>query len=112
MSNSGLRPAVPEYNECNNYNYENQLRNPLCGAIPRILKATTRRVWRRDFLIEKVFTADEVNMVYSMYDRMVVGGAMPVAETLRLEAIDPPEGSVLPHAPRNGHLQRRRPPAW
>ena len=44
---------------------------------------------RRDFLIERVFAADEVNMVYSMYDRMIVGGAMPVAETLRLEAIDP-----------------------
>ncbi len=44
---------------------------------------------RRDFLIEKVFTADEVNMVYSMYDRMVVGGAMPVNETLHLETIDP-----------------------
>lgn len=44
---------------------------------------------RRDFLIEKVFVSDEVNMVYSMYDRMVVGGAMPVAETLKLEAIDP-----------------------
>ena len=44
---------------------------------------------RRDFLIEKVFTADEVNMVYSMYDRMVVGGAMPVNETLPLETIDP-----------------------
>lgn len=44
---------------------------------------------RRDFLIEKVFTADEVNMVYSMYDRMVVGGAMPVGEVLKLEAIDP-----------------------
>ena len=44
---------------------------------------------RRDFLIEKVFAADEVNMVYSMYDRMVVGGAMPVAEELKLEAIDP-----------------------
>ena len=43
---------------------------------------------RRDF-IEKVFSADEVNMVYSMYDRMIVGGAMPVPETLRLEAIDP-----------------------
>ena len=42
-----------------------------------------------DFLIEKVFAADEVNMVYSMYDRMVVGGAMPVAEALELEAIDP-----------------------
>ena len=32
---------------------------------------------RRDFLIEKLFASDEVNMVYSMYDRMVVGGAMP-----------------------------------
>ena len=31
---------------------------------------------RRDFLIEKVFAADEVNMVYSMYDRMVVDFAM------------------------------------
>lgn len=44
---------------------------------------------RKDFLIEKVFAADEVNMVYSMYDRMIVGGAMPVNEALLLEAIDP-----------------------
>jgi len=44
---------------------------------------------RKEFLIETVFAADEVNMVYSMYDRMVVGGAMPVQEALLLEAIDP-----------------------
>jgi 4-deoxy-L-threo-5-hexosulose-uronate ketol-isomerase len=44
---------------------------------------------RRDFLIENLFAPDEVNMVYSMYDRMVVGGAMPVGGELRLEAIDP-----------------------
>lgn len=44
---------------------------------------------RKDFLIEKLFIANEVNMVYSMYDRMVVGGAMPVGESLLLEAIDP-----------------------
>ena len=44
---------------------------------------------RRDFLIEKLFAANEVNLVYSMYDRMIVGGAMPVGETLKLEAIDP-----------------------
>lgn len=44
---------------------------------------------RRDFLIERLFVADEVQMVYSMYDRMVVGGAMPVSEVLLLEAIDP-----------------------
>ena len=44
---------------------------------------------RRDFLMETIFVPDEVNMVYSMYDRMIVGGAMPVAEALRLKAIDP-----------------------
>lgn len=44
---------------------------------------------RNEFLISTLFVDDEVNMVYSMYDRMVVGGAKPVAETLLLEAIDP-----------------------
>ena len=28
-------------------------------------------------------------MVCSMYDRMIVGGAMPAGEVLQLEAIDP-----------------------
>ncbi|MGI6233196.1 MAG: 5-dehydro-4-deoxy-D-glucuronate isomerase [Prevotella sp.] len=44
---------------------------------------------RRDFLVENLFLPDHVEMVYSMYDRMVVGGAMPVTESLLLEAIDP-----------------------
>ena len=44
---------------------------------------------RQEFLIETVFAADEVNMVYSLYDRMIAGGAMPVNEELKLEAIDP-----------------------
>ena len=44
---------------------------------------------RRDFLIEQLFVPNEVQMVYSMYDRMVVGGAMPQGEELLLEAIDP-----------------------
>lgn len=44
---------------------------------------------RKDFLINKLFTPDEVNMVYSMYDRIIVGGAMPIKEALKLEAIDP-----------------------
>ncbi len=44
---------------------------------------------RKEYLVEKVFSADEVNMVYTLYDRLVVGGAMPVKETLTLEAIDP-----------------------
>ena len=44
---------------------------------------------RKDFLMERLFAPDEVNMVYSMYDRMIMGGAMPVDEELPLEAIDP-----------------------
>ena len=44
---------------------------------------------RREFLIEHLFSPDHVRMVYSMYDRMVAGGAMPVRERLKLEAIDP-----------------------
>ena len=59
------------------------------AAHPEDAKSYDTKRIRRDFLIERVFEADEVNMVYSMYDRMVVGGAMPVNESLVLEAIDP-----------------------
>ena len=59
------------------------------AAHPEDAKSYDTARIRRDFLIEKVFSADEVNMVYSMYDRMIVGGAMPVQEVLPLEAIDP-----------------------
>ncbi|MEA4850509.1 MAG: 5-dehydro-4-deoxy-D-glucuronate isomerase [Paludibacter sp.] len=44
---------------------------------------------RKEYLIEKIFSENEVNMVYSLYDRLIVGGAMPVNETLTLESIDP-----------------------
>ena len=59
------------------------------AAHPEDAKSYDTERLRRDFLIERVFAADEVNMVYSMYDRMIVGGAMPVGEALLLEAIDP-----------------------
>ena len=59
------------------------------AAHPEDAKSYDTQRLRKDFLIEKVFSADEVNMVYSMYDRMIVGGAMPVNESLQLEAIDP-----------------------
>ncbi|HHT29800.1 MULTISPECIES: 5-dehydro-4-deoxy-D-glucuronate isomerase [Petrimonas] len=59
------------------------------AAHPEDAKSYDTQRLRRDFLIERVFSEDEVNMVYSMYDRMIVGGAMPVKESLHLEAIDP-----------------------
>lgn len=59
------------------------------AAHPEDAKQYDTKRLRRDFLIETLFVADEVNMVYSMYDRVVAGGAMPVKEALLLEAIDP-----------------------
>ena len=59
------------------------------AAHPEDAKSYDTTRIRRDFLIEKIFVPNEVNMVYSMYDRMVVGGAFPVGEVLTLEAIDP-----------------------
>ena len=43
---------------------------------------------RKEFLIEKIFIADEICLVYSMYDRYMVGGAMPVTKPLKLETVD------------------------
>ena len=43
---------------------------------------------RQEFLVENLMTADEINVTYSMYDRLIVGGAMPVAEKLKLEPVD------------------------
>ena len=63
------------------------------AAHPEDAKAYDTSRLRRDFLMEQVFATDEVHMVYSMYDRMIVGGAMPVNEGLVLEAIDPLKAS-------------------
>ena len=44
---------------------------------------------RSAFVMEKVMAADEINVTYSMYDRLIFGGAMPVNKVLKLETIDP-----------------------
>lgn len=44
---------------------------------------------RRQFLIENIFEEDNIRLTYSHYDRLIVGGAMPVEGSLALEAIDP-----------------------
>jgi 4-deoxy-L-threo-5-hexosulose-uronate ketol-isomerase len=40
---------------------------------------------RKEFLIENIFEPNEIYLVYSMYDRYMVGGAMPVKDKLMLE---------------------------
>ena len=47
----------------------------------------TERI-RKEFLAENLMQADQVTFIYSHYDRYMVGGAVPVNETLSLEAVD------------------------
>lgn len=43
---------------------------------------------RKEFLIENIFIPDQISLVYSMYDRYIVGGAMPVGKALILDTAD------------------------
>ena len=43
---------------------------------------------RSAFLMEKVMAPDEINLTYTLYDRLIYGGAMPVNKTLVLETFD------------------------
>ncbi len=56
---------------------------------PADVKTYDTQRLRSSFLMEKVMVTDEINLTYSMYDRFIFGGAMPVAKTLTLDTIDP-----------------------
>ena len=43
---------------------------------------------RSSFLMEKVMSPDEINLTYTLYDRLIFGGAMPVNKVLVLETFD------------------------
>ena len=58
------------------------------AAHPNDVKHYDTKQLRENYLIEKVFSADEINLVYTMHDRMIAGGAMPVKEVLELKPID------------------------
>lgn len=44
---------------------------------------------RKEHLFENIMTPDQINLVYSSYDRLIVGGAVPTSEPLVLTAIEP-----------------------
>ncbi len=43
---------------------------------------------RSSFLIESLMQADELKLVYTHYDRMIIGGTMPVSKTVTLPTYD------------------------
>lgn len=65
------------------------------AANPSDIKAYDTTRLREQFLIPLLFVPNEITIVYSLYDRMVVGGGMPVNETLELETINPLEADYF-----------------
>ena len=56
------------------------------AAHPSDVKSYDTGRLRKEFLVEDVFIPDEIALVYSLYDRYMVGGAMPVDTDLKLES--------------------------
>lgn len=56
----------------------------------------TKRI-REEFLIENFLVKDQINLVYSMYDRYIVGGSVPMSKPLLLETIDPVKAGFFLH---------------
>ncbi|REL34351.1 5-dehydro-4-deoxy-D-glucuronate isomerase [Thalassotalea euphylliae] len=44
---------------------------------------------RENFLADDLFQQDKIKLVYTHYERLIVGGIVPVNQTLSLDAIDP-----------------------
>lgn len=51
---------------------------------PNETKKMTTAELRENFLIDKLMEEGKVNLVYSHYDRVIVGGAMPLSTTIEL----------------------------
>ena len=58
------------------------------AAHPEDVKGWDTSRLRKEFLIENIFVPDDISLVYSLYDRYIVGGAMPVKKKLLLESVD------------------------
>jgi 4-deoxy-L-threo-5-hexosulose-uronate ketol-isomerase len=65
------------------------------AASPREVKKMDTNELRDEFLVQDLLVADKVKLVYSHYDRYIVGGAVPVAGPLDLETIDPLKSSYF-----------------
>lgn len=52
---------------------------------PDDVKGYDTKKLRERFMMDKVMAADEINLTYTLYDRFIYGGVMPVTKTLKLE---------------------------
>lgn len=53
---------------------------------PEAVRGFDTETLRRHFLVETVFVSGEIRLTYSHYDRMIIGGVMPIGQGLSLTA--------------------------
>lgn len=56
------------------------------AASPKDVRHYTTKRLREEFLVQDLFQADKINLVYSHIDRIITGAAVPVKEILALSA--------------------------
>ena len=56
---------------------------------PRETNQMGTEALRDEFLIDQVFGIDQINWIYTHYDRYLVGGVIPKKTVVKLETIDP-----------------------
>ncbi|GAA4825044.1 5-dehydro-4-deoxy-D-glucuronate isomerase [Algivirga pacifica] len=65
------------------------------GNHPEDVKSYDTERLRKEFLIERIFEEDQIHLTYTHHDRYIAGGAMPVQDSLSLQAIDPLKSSYF-----------------
>jgi 4-deoxy-L-threo-5-hexosulose-uronate ketol-isomerase len=59
------------------------------GEGPAAVQHMDTGALRSHFLIDSLFEENKIRLTYSHFDRLIVGGSMPVQEALTLQTIDP-----------------------
>ncbi len=61
----------------------------LVACHPDDVKRYDTEQLRSRFMMPEVMTKDKITLTYSMYDRLIYGGVVPVSKTVALETVEP-----------------------
>ena len=70
------------------------------AASPQDVKSYDTTRLRDEFLIDNLMSPDEVNLVYSHYDRFISGSAVPVKEVFNFRSYRSVKGRLFSRTPR------------
>lgn len=59
------------------------------ASSPKEVKGMNTTELRDEFLVQNFLIPNEINLIYTHYDRFIVGGAVPTTKPIELETIDP-----------------------